>query len=80
LGEKNYEFLVWHGLAFVLRSVDIFSSLGAISNYLYPRYPPDFNFSLASGLIGIILGICFMLIGVYVMKSGIKKNQNPQNT
>jgi hypothetical protein len=79
-GRKTINF--WFGTVWLLffAALTSFPIWGVISNYLYPHYPPDFDFSLAGGLIGIVLGICFMLIGLYIMKSGIKKNQSPENT
>ncbi len=77
-GKKTSGF--WFGLVWFLffTALTSFPISWFINNYLSPHYPPD-AFAFAGSFYGVIFGIGFMLIGLYLMKKGIiKESQIPQ--
>jgi putative Mn2+ efflux pump MntP len=69
-GEKTWVF--WVGLVMLaLASLGIFQMLWSWTTYSY--YPSDYWKSMVPIIVGAIV---FILIGLYMMKSGVKKEQN----
>jgi hypothetical protein len=72
-GEKTS--LIWLGLLIVsLTSVAIFAVVWSLLSYLYNPYSTGIPYYAISSDVPIIVGAAvFLLVGLYMMKSGVKK-------
>ena len=72
-GERTFVF--WIGLIILgLASVGLFSMLWMIAVWDVPQYLDRFTI-LKQAVPVIVGGIVFILIGLYMMKSGVKKKE-----
>ena len=70
-GEKNIVF--WTGLIILgLASVGLFGIVWMVAVVMYPANRMEF----LKGLVPLVVGgVVFILIGLYMMKSGVKKKE-----
>jgi len=70
-GEKTIIF--WIGLIILgLASVGLFGTLWMVAVVMYPTNRMEFLKGLVPFIVG---GVVFLLIGLYMMKSGVKKKE-----
>ena len=44
-------------------------------NVIYPRVSPNYSLVLEAGIPSIISGVIFVIIGLYMIKKGVKQEQ-----
>jgi hypothetical protein len=78
-GEKTS--LFWIGLLILsLASVAIFAVFWSLLSYLYNPYSNCIPYYAISSNVPIMVGaVVFLLVGLYMMKSGIKQAPNPRS-